>query len=91
MNGYAVFILPWPSGCGVAMTDKQIEKARQTCRGLATSTLRARRHAITAEIFAIQSNGERSTAAERRLDMLEAAERIANAELRSRKEMQSAD
>ena len=73
------------------MTDDQIEKARQTCRGLATSTLRARRHAITAEIFAIQSNGERSAAAERRLDMLEAAERIANAELRSRKEARDAD
>ena len=73
------------------ITDEQIEKARQACRGMATTALRQRRHAITAEIFALQRGGEQSAAADRRLDMLEAAERIANAELRNRKEARDAD
>lgn len=65
-------------------THEQIEQARETCRAIPSGALRRRRHAITAEYLLMLRRGENSDAAERRLEMLEAASKVINDELRAR-------
>ena len=67
-------------------TSEQIARARETCKAMQEKQLRRRRMAIETEIFAITRIGEQSDAASSRLDMLETAARIINAELRERHE-----
>jgi hypothetical protein len=67
-------------------TQEQIQKAKQMVKALSDKSLRRRREAVQSEIFAMARIGEQSESAERRLDNLEVAERIMNAELRRRHE-----